>query len=68
VIVNAIKNRSLQRIYSRVYWVPNLFEWAGDFPDFEAALKTYPRLREVVHFPLPGPWTSPAFVAVGDRE
>jgi hypothetical protein len=48
VVINAIRNRSLQRIYSRVFWVSNS-------PDFEEALKTYPRLREVVHFPLPGP-------------
>jgi hypothetical protein len=70
VVLNAIKNRSLQRIYSRVYWVPGFpaFEWFEDFPDFEAALKTFPKLREVVHFPLPGPWTSPTYVAVGDRE
>jgi hypothetical protein len=70
VVLSAIKNRSLQRIYSRVYWLPNLpdFYCDGDFPDFEAALKTYPRLREVIYFPLPGPWTVPAFVAVGDRE
>jgi hypothetical protein len=70
VVLNAIKNPSLQRIYSRVYWVPNfpLFKWVDDFPGFEAALKKYSRLREVVHFPLPGPWTSPAYGAVGDSE
>jgi hypothetical protein len=72
VVLNAIKNHSLQRIYSRVYWIPNLsasaFEWVDNFLVFESALKTYPRLREVVHMPLPGPWTSPAYDAVGDRE
>ena len=42
VVLNAIKNRSLlQRIYSRVYWVPDfpLYKWVDDFPDFKAALK-----------------------------
>jgi hypothetical protein len=61
VVLSAIKNRSLQRIYGRINWISNV-------SDFEAALKTYPRLREVVHFPLPGPWTSPVYVAVGDRD
>jgi hypothetical protein len=69
VVLNAIKNPSLQRIYGRVYWISNISDfWITEFPDFEAALKTYPRLREVVHFPLPGPWTSPVYVALGDRD
>ena len=58
VVLKAIKNRSLQRIYSRIYWIPGL-------SDFEPA---HPRLREVVHLPLPGPWTFPIYVAVGDRD
>ena len=64
VVLNAIKNPSLQRIYSRIYWISD----KENFPGFEEAFKTYPRLREVVHFPLPGPWTSPVYVAVGDRD
>lgn len=61
VVLNAIKNRSLQRIYGRVYWIPGV-------SDFETALETHSRLREVVHLPLPGPWKSPIYVAVGDRD
>ena len=61
VVLNAIKNRSLQRIYGRVYWIPGL-------SSFESALKTHPQLREVVYLPLPGPWTSPIYVTVGDRD
>ena len=61
VVLNAIKNRSLQGIYGRVYWIPGI-------SNFEPALETHPRLREVVHLPLPGPWTSPIYVAVGDRD
>ena len=62
VVLSAVQNSSLQRVYSRIYWVSNFFSC------FEATLNIYPRLREVVHFPLPGPWTSPVYVAVGDRD
>ena len=58
VIFNAIKNRSLQKIYSRIYWIPGL-------SDFEPA---HPRLREVVHLSLPGPWTFPIYVTVGEGD
>ena len=61
VVLNAIKNPSLQRIYSQISNKEN-------FPGFEEGFKTYPQLREVVHFSLPGPWTSPVYVAVGDRD
>ena len=47
VVLNAIKNRSLQRIYGRVYWIPGI-------SNFEPALETHPRLRDVVHLPYLG--------------
>lgn len=65
VVLNAIKNRSLQRIYGRINWIPGFSNLESAL---ESALETYPRLREVVHLPLPGPWTSPIYVAVGDRD
>ena len=68
VVLSAIKNRSLQRIYGRVYWIPNLINLDSGISNFEPALETHPRLREVVHLPLPGPWTSPIYAAVGDRD
>ena len=68
VVLNAIKNHSLQRIYSRVCWIPVRSDYELDLTNFGLALETHPRLREVVHLPLPGPWTSPIYVAVGDRD
>ena len=67
MVLNAIKNRSLQRIYGRVYWMPDHTKFEPDLK-LEPALETHPRLRAVVHLHLPGPWTSPIYVAVGDRD
>ena len=55
VVLNAIKNASVQRIVS---WMP----WQDGFI---VPLDRYPRLRDTIYLPLPGPWLRPTYAAIG---
>ncbi|EDR03240.1 uncharacterized protein LACBIDRAFT_307455 [Laccaria bicolor S238N-H82] len=56
VVLNAIKNASVQRIYS---WIP----WQDGF--IIPPLDRYSRLRDTIYLPLPGPWLRPTYAAIG---
>lgn len=58
VVLKAVKNPSVQRIIS---WMP----WQDGFI---VPLDRYPRLRDIIYLPLPGPWLRPTYAAIGQGD
>lgn len=61
VVLNALKNPSLKRIYNRLIFTQDTSYM------LEAAINDHPQLREIIHLLLPGPWANPVYAPIGDR-
>ncbi|EAU92371.1 hypothetical protein CC1G_00590 [Coprinopsis cinerea okayama7 len=63
MVLSAARNPAVKKVYSWTVWHLHPYFAQG----FMEALDSHPRLREMIHFQLPGPWAHPTFAPIGDR-